>query len=110
MTVFMNNEIDTNINKLDEMLEKLKLLEDKSNMIRFVTIKEFAKIRNCSLKIAQDIFNEQTFPSENYRKNQSCRIISNYKLVSTEKGQEECDQASQKIFQYKIKIVILHLL
>lgn len=68
MTVNVNTNIEENIRKVDELLEKMKQLEDKSNMIKFIGIKEFAKIRNCSLKIAQDIFNEQSFPSENYRK------------------------------------------
>ncbi len=85
MVVNIDTDIDTNMSKLDEMIEKMKVLEDKGKMLRFITIKEFAKIRNCSLKIAQDIFNEQSFPSENYRKDKSCRNISDYKLVSTEK-------------------------
>ena len=67
MTVNADTEIDLNIKKLDEMLEKLKLLEDKSKMIQFITIDEFAKIRQCSIKTAQDIFRDKTFPSENYR-------------------------------------------
>lgn len=74
MTVNIETDIDLNIKKVDEMLEKMKLLENKSNMIRFVTIKEFAKIRNCSLKIAQDIFNEQSFPSESYGKTKVAEI------------------------------------
>lgn len=69
MTVNIETDIDLNIQKVDRLLEKLKLLEtDKSKMITFITIKEFSAIRKCSLKVAQDIFNERTFPSENYGK------------------------------------------
>lgn len=53
MVVNVDTDIDTNMNKLDEMLEKLKILENKSNMIRFVrhigvfTIKALL-YKNCS--------------------------------------------------------------
>lgn len=66
MTVNVDTEIDLNIKKLDEMIEKIKLLEDKSKLLQFITIAEFAKLRNCSIKTAQDIFRDKTFPSENY--------------------------------------------
>ena len=69
MIVNIETDIDTNIKKLDEMLEKIKLFEDKSKMLNFITIQEFARISNCSIKIAQDIFNLPDFPSENYGKN-----------------------------------------
>lgn len=68
MRVNIESDIDLNISKLNEMLEKMKLLEDKSKMLNFITIQEFAKIRNCSIKTAQDIFNDSSFPSENYGK------------------------------------------
>lgn len=68
MTLNVETDIDLNMKKLDELIEKLKLLEDKSKMINFITIAEFAKIRGCSIKTAQDIFRDKTFPSENYGK------------------------------------------
>lgn len=46
----------------------LKSLEDKTKLLTLVTIKEFAKMRNCSVKIAQDIFNSSDFPSEDFGK------------------------------------------
>lgn len=36
-------EIDLNIKKLDEMIEKIKLLEDKSKMLQFITIRRVCK-------------------------------------------------------------------
>lgn len=68
MNVNVDTEIDLNLKKIDEMLEKLKLLEDKSKMLKFLTISEFAELRNCSIKTAQDIFNAKSFPAESYRK------------------------------------------
>lgn len=41
MTLNVNTEteIDLNIKKLNEMIEKIKLLEDKSKMLQFITIR-----------------------------------------------------------------------
>lgn len=36
-------EIDLNIKKLNEMIEKLKLLEDKSKMLQFITIRRICE-------------------------------------------------------------------
>ena len=64
----VDTDIDLDIKKVDEMIEKLKLLEDKSKMLNFITIAEFAKLRQCSIKTAQDIFRDKSFPSESYGK------------------------------------------
>ena len=72
MTVNLNTDTKEDITKLDgtitEIIEKLQLLEDKSKMLNFITISDFAKLRNCSIKTAQDIYNDKTFPSENFGK------------------------------------------
>lgn len=36
MTVNIETDIDLNIKKVDELLERMKQLEDKSQMIRFI--------------------------------------------------------------------------
>ena len=74
MNINIETDINANINKLDELLEKIALLEDKSKLVNFITIREFAELRNCSIKIAQDIFNDKTFPSENYGKQKVVEI------------------------------------
>lgn len=45
MTLNVNTEteIDLNIKKLNEMIEKIKLLEDKSKMLQFITIRRVCK-------------------------------------------------------------------
>lgn len=50
MILNIETDFDLNIKKLDEMLEKITLLEKKSKMINFITIQEFAKIRGCSVR------------------------------------------------------------
>lgn len=43
MTVNVDTEIDLNIKKITEIIEKLKLLEDKSKMLQFITIRRVCK-------------------------------------------------------------------
>lgn len=45
MTININTDtdIELNIKKLDEMIEKIRLLEDKSKMIRFITIRRICE-------------------------------------------------------------------
>lgn len=57
MILNIETDLDLNIKKLDEMLEKITLLEDKSKMVHFITIQEFAKIRGCSVRyLAENFF------------------------------------------------------
>lgn len=83
----VKTEIDSNIKKIDEIIEKLKLLEDKSKMLQFITIGEFARLRDCSIKTAQDIYNDKSFPSENYGKQKVAEIgaIKNWYQVKRDK-------------------------
>ncbi len=39
VNISTETEIDLNIKKLNEMIEKIKLLEDKSKMLQFITIR-----------------------------------------------------------------------
>ena len=63
----MTFNIDTNIEEeskqIGELLVKYEQLEQQTKKMHFVTIKEFAEMRGCSIKIAQDIFNLPDFPS-----------------------------------------------
>ncbi len=68
MTVNINTDIDTQIKQLDEMLEKIKLLEDKSKLLNFVTIEQLAEARGCSIRTAQQIFQNEDLPVEAYGK------------------------------------------
>lgn len=45
MNVNINNDFEKNLKQLDEMLEKIQLLEDKSKLLNFVTIKQFSELR-----------------------------------------------------------------
>ena len=91
MTVNVETDIDLNIQKITEIIEKLKLLEDKSKMLNFITIGEFAKLRQCSISTAQAIFNDSSFPSENYGKTKVAEIeaVKNWYQVKRDKINNE---------------------
>ena len=74
LSLNVDTDIDSDIKKIDEMIEKLNLLEDKSKMLNFITISDFAKLRNCSIKTAQDIYNSKSFPSESYGKTKVAEV------------------------------------
>lgn len=66
MNINIETDINANIQKLDEFIKKLELAEDKSKMLTFITIEQFAQMRNCSISTAQKVFSSFSFPSENY--------------------------------------------
>lgn len=62
MTVNVNTDIEENIRKVDELIQKLDALNDKSSIIRFITVEEFAKLRKCGISTAQKIFRRKKLP------------------------------------------------
>ena len=91
----MTFNIDTNIEeeskKIGELLVKYEQLEQQTKKIHFVTIKEFAKMRGCSIKIAQDIFNLPDFPSEDFGKEKvvSIEALRNFYMQKRKKSDYE---------------------
>lgn len=91
----MTFNIDTNIEeeskKIGELLVKYEQLEQQTKKMHFVTIKEFAKMRGCSIKIAQDIFNLPDFPSEDFGKEKvvSIEALRNFYMQKHKKSDYE---------------------
>lgn len=91
----MTFNIDTNIEeeskKIGELLVKYEQLEQQTKKMHFVTIKEFAKMRGCSIKIAQDIFNLPDFPSEDFGKEKvvSIEALRNFYMQKRKKSDYE---------------------
>lgn len=50
MTLEINTTIETDLQKLNEYLVKCEEVEAKTKQLHFVTIKEFAKMRGCSIR------------------------------------------------------------
>ena len=88
----MTFNIDTNIEeeskKIGELLVKYEQLEQQTKKMYFVTIKEFAEMRGCSIKIAQDIFNLPDFPSEDFGKEKvvSIEALRNWYMTKRSKN------------------------
>lgn len=95
MTVNINTDIDTQIKQLDEMLEKIKKLEDKSRLLNFVTIEQLAKARNCSIKTAQDIFNDKALPVEEYGKQKVVEINALINWYQQRRSRKDSDQTAK---------------
>ena len=68
MTVTVDTDIEEQIRKCNELLAKYEKLEEHSKKLHFITIKDLAEMRNCSIKVAQDMFNLHDFPSEDFGK------------------------------------------
>lgn len=87
--------IDTNfkeqMKQLEELFTKYEQLEEQTKQMNFVTIKEFAEMRGCSRKIAQDIFNLPDFPSEDFGKEKvvSIEALRNWYMQKRKKSDYE---------------------
>lgn len=85
MTLNVETDIEEQIKKCDELLAKYEKLEEHSKKLHFITIKELAEMRNCSIKVAQDMFNLHDFPSEDFRKRKGCLTWSTKRMVHVKK-------------------------
>lgn len=88
MTLEINTNTEAELQKLNEYLVKCEEVEEKTKKIHFVTIKEFAEMRGCSIKIAQDIFNLPDFPSEDFGKEKvvSIEALRNFYMQKHKKS------------------------
>lgn len=88
MNIHIETDINSNLKLLDEMLEKIKQIEENSRMLTFITISQFAEMRHCSITVAERLFNEPTFPSENYGKQKVVEIsaLKNWYMQKRDKN------------------------
>ena len=91
MTLNLDTNIEQHIQKCVELLAKYEQLEEHTKKLHFVTIKEFAEMRGCSIKIAQDIFNLPDFPSEDFGKEKvvSIEALRNWYMQKRKKSDYE---------------------
>lgn len=73
--------------KLKELIKTLDEVKEKTNMIHFISIKEFAKITGWSEKTAQEVYNRPDFPCTNFGKEKKAEIhaVINYFKVPRRK-------------------------
>lgn len=88
MLVNVNTTVKEDLKKLNEYLAKCEEVEAKTKQLHFVTIKEFAEMRGCSLAVAQRIFNLPDFPSEDFGKEKvvSLEALRNFYMKKHKKS------------------------
>lgn len=64
----IDTDLDEQIRKCVELIKKYEELEGHAKKLHFVTVKEFAEMRGCSLSIARRIFSLPDFPEEDFGK------------------------------------------
>ncbi len=91
MTINIDTDIDVNIKKVEELIKKLELLEDKSKMINFLTVEEFSKLRKCSISTRFANFSEKN-PSrqKTIGKNLVVEIEALKQWYMTKRDKKEC--------------------
>lgn len=85
VTLNIDTDLDEQIKKCEELIKKYEELGGHAKQLHFVTVKELAEMKHCSIKTAQDLFNLHDFPSEDFRKGKSCIARGIKKLVYDKK-------------------------
>ncbi len=88
-TINIDTDFDEQLKKVEELIVKCEELGDKGKQLHFITIKEFAEMRGCSIKIAQDIFNLHDFPSEDFGKEKVVYIGALKKFYMTKRSKKD---------------------
>ena len=89
MTVNVDINNEENMKTLNELLTKYEQLEKQTKKMHFVTIKEFAEMRGCSISTAQAIFNLPDFPSEDFGKEKVVSLEALKKFYMTKRSKKD---------------------
>lgn len=68
VTLNIDTDLDEQIEKCEELIKKYEELGNKGKQLHFVTVRELAEMKHCSIKTSQDMFNLPDFPSEDFGK------------------------------------------
>lgn len=91
MNLNLETDIEEEIKKCNELLTKYAQLEQQAKKIHFVTIKEFAEMRGCSIATAQAIFNLPDLAVEDFGKEKvvSLEALRNFYMKKHKKSDYE---------------------
>lgn len=92
MTLNLDTDLDEQIEKCIELLKKYETLESHTKQLHFVNIAEFCKMRKCSIKTGQDIFNLPDFPSEDFGKEKVVSIEALKEFYMTKRSKKDYEQ------------------
>ena len=74
MDIIINTCLDKQLDKVKEILHYLREVEATSDLLRFISIKEFAEITGWSVPTVQNLYNRPDFPSTDYGKEKKAEI------------------------------------
>lgn len=74
MMINIDTNLDEQLDKTKELLMCLKEIERTTDLLKFISIKEFSKIAGWSEKTVQNLYNRPDFPSTNYGKEKKAEI------------------------------------
>ena len=89
LTLNIDTDLDEQIKKCEELIKKYEELGDKGKQLHFVTVKELAKMRKCSLKTALDLFNLPDFPSEYFGKEKVVSLEALKEFYMTKRSKKD---------------------
>lgn len=83
----IQSDLDTNLDKVKELIKGLEDINNKATLIQFIGIKEFSKLSGWSIKTVQNLYNRKDFPSTDYGKEKKAEVhaIINYFKVPRRK-------------------------
>ena len=87
MNITIDTNLDEQLNKAKELLLCLKEIERTTDVLRFISVKEFSEITGWCVPTVQNLYNRPDFPSTNYGKEKKAEIhaIVNYFKVPRRK-------------------------
>lgn len=87
MKVALDTDLDEQLDKIKELIKSLKEVEERANLIQFISIKDFVELTGWSEKTVQELYNRPDFPSTDYGKEKKAEVhaIINYFKVPRRK-------------------------
>ena len=85
--VVVDTNIDEQLDKAKELINVLKEVNERAQLIRFISIKEFSELTGWSEKTVQELYNRKDFPSTDFGKEKKAEVhaIINYFSVPRRK-------------------------
>lgn len=76
MIVEVNSNLDEDIKKVDELIKKLEIANEKTIALQFITISDLASMTGWSKNTVQKLFNRKDFPACDYGKEKKAEITA----------------------------------
>ena len=71
-------KVDTNISeeieKVKDLIKHLDIVQEKTKLIQFISIKEFSQLSGWSEKTVQELYNKPDFPSTDLGKEKKAEV------------------------------------